>query len=296
MGEFLTLLFQGNPLVWQMLAAALIASFSFGVVGSYVVARRISYIAAAIAHSVLGGLGLAVYCKASFGWIWFQPIVGAVLAAVVSAWGIGWVTLRYKEREDTIISAIWAVGMAVGVLFLALTPGYQQNLESFLFGNILYVSTTDLWVMAVLGVIVIGCSTIFYNQLLAVCFDPEFARLRGVPVPLFFQLLLLLTALSVVLLVQLAGIILAIALLVLPAATASHLTRKLWHVMVGAVGLAMFYGAAGLGLSYGMELPTGPIIIILAATAYFVVLVGRRYLPHIFQDPEPQAISQPEAE
>ncbi len=281
MGEFLQLLVQGNELVWQMLAAAVIASFSFGVVGSYVVARRISYIAAAIAHSVLGGLGLAVYCRASFGWEWFAPILGAVLAAVISALTIGWVSLHYKEREDTIISAIWAVGMALGVLFLAMTPGYQQNLESFLFGTILYVNTADLWVMAVLGVFVIGCSALFYNQLLAVCFDPEFAQLRGVPVSAFFQLLLLLTALSVVLLVQLAGIILAIALLVLPAATASHLRRKLWQVMVCAVLLSMSYGALGLGISYGMELPTGPIVIILAAMTYFAVLVGRRSWPRM---------------
>jgi len=278
MGEFLKLLLQGNAIIWQMFAAAIIASFSFGVVGSYVVARRISYIAAAIAHCVLGGLGAAFYCQQALGWEWCQPIFGAVLAAVAASLTIGWVSMHYKEREDTIISAIWAIGMAVGFLFLAKTPGYQQSLESFLFGNILYANSTDLWIMALLGLIVIACSVLFYNQLLAVCFDPEFARLRGVNVPLFFHLLLILVALSVVLLVQMAGILLAIALLVLPAATASHLTHKLWHGMVGAVILAMLYGTVGLSISYPIQLPPGPIIIIVAAVTYFAVLVSRKFM------------------
>ncbi len=277
MSEFFEQLFTPGSIVQLAILAGLIASVSFGVVGSFVVARRISYIAAAIAHSVLGGIGAAVYLQHRMGWDWFHPTLGAILAAVVSAVAIGWVSLHWKEREDTIISAVWSIGMSSGFLFLYFTPGFKGNLESFLMGNILYISTTDVWIMLALGIVVTGLSLFFYNQLMAVCFDDEFAQLRGVNVTVFFFMLLIITGLSVVLLVQLAGIILAIALIVLPAATGLHVTKKLWHAMVVAVGLAMVFTSSGVGLSYVRELPAGPTIILLAAGTYFVVLIWRKY-------------------
>ncbi len=274
--EFLEQLFSAGSIVQLAVLAGMIASISFGVVGTYVVARRISYIAAAIAHSVLGGIGGAVWLQHQLGWEWFHPMLGAVIAAIASALVIGWVSLYWKEREDTIISAVWSVGMSSGFLFLYFTPGFKGNLESFLLGNILYISTTDVWIMLLLGAIVVGLSIFFYNQLMAVCFDDEFARLRGVNVTVFFFMLLIVTGLSVVLLVQLAGIILAIALIVLPAATGLQVTRKLWHAMVVAVGLAMVFTSGGVGLSYVKELPAGPSIILLAATGYFGVLFWKK--------------------
>jgi len=251
--------------------ASLIASVNFGVVGTYVVARRITYIAAAIAHSVLAGIGFAVYARAQFDWQWCAPVMGAIVAAVMSALIIGYVSLYLREREDTIISVVWAVGMSVGLLFLYYSPGFNGNLESFLVGSILYIAPSDLWIMGGLGLIVVVLCLFFYNPLLAVCFDEEFARLRGVNVPLYFMLLLVLTSLSVVLLVQLAGIVLAIALIVLPAAAGLHATSKIWHAMLVATVLAMIQSTLGIAWSYSVEIPAGPAIILLSAASYLAV-------------------------
>jgi zinc transport system permease protein len=278
MGEFFQQLFTPGSIVQLAVLASLVASVNFGVVGAYVVARRISYIAAAIAHSVLGGIGFAVFARAHWGWEWCGPLLGAAAAAILSALVIGWVSLHLREREDTIISVVWSVGMSVGFLFLYFSPGFNGNLESFLVGSILYIAPSDLWIMAGLGLVVVLASLFFYNPLLAVCFDEEFARLRGVNVPLHFLLLLVLTSLSVVLLVQLAGIVLAIALIVLPAAAGLHLTGKLWHAMVLASLLAMIQSTCGIAWSYVSELPAGPAIILVSAVMYLGAFVGRPLL------------------
>lgn len=255
------------------LLAGLIASFSFGIVGTYVVARRISYIAAAIAHSVLGGIGAALYFQRTYDLPWLSPTLGALAAALISALIIGTVSLAAKEREDSIIGTIWATGMAIGLLFIHYTPGPAINLESFIFGNILFTTRNDLIITAGLGLLVITISLLFYNKLLAVCFDEEFARLRGVNASFYYLLLLCLIGICVVLLVQLTGIVLAIALIVLPAATASRLTGRLWKVMLIAVILSMLCTTGGLALSYSSQTPTGPIIVLIAAGLYLVSLI-----------------------
>lgn len=263
------------------LFAGLIASFTFGIVGSYVVARRISYIAAAIAHSVLGGIGAALYFQRSYDLPWLTPTIGALAAALLSALIIGVVSLTAKEREDTIIGTIWAAGMAIGLLFIHYTPGPAVNLESYIFGNILFTTRADLIITAVLGLSVIVISLLFYNKLLAVCFDEEFARLRGVNASFYYLLLLCLVGICVVLLVQLTGIILAIALIVLPAATASRLTSRLSKVMVIAVVLSMLCTTGGLALSYSSQTPTGPVVVLIAAGLYILSLpftIGRARL------------------
>lgn len=273
MTEFLTALLDPDAnFIRYAFLAGLIASVTFGIVGSYVVARRISYIAASIAHSVLGGIGAALYFQRTYDLLWFTPTVGALAAALLSALIIGVVSLQAKEREDTIIGAIWAGGMAVGLLFIHYTPPPAINLESYIFGNILFTSQSDLVITAVLGVVVVAISLLFYNKLLAVCFDEEFARLRGVNASFYYLLLLCLIGICVVLLVQLTGIILAIALIVLPAATASRLTNRLWKVMVIAVLLSMFCTTGGLMLSYTSETPTGPVVVLIAALLYIISL------------------------
>ncbi len=276
MNEFFQALADPNvDFIRNALIAGLISSISFGIVGSYVVARRISYIAAAIAHSILGGIGAALFLRYRVGWEWCSPLGGAVVAALVSAVVIGLVSLRKEEREDTVIGAIWATGMAVGLICIHFTPNIPgKNLESYIFGNILYTSRSDLYLTAVLATIVVVVSLLFYNKLLAVCFDEEFARLRGVNVPFYFLLLLCLIGLSVVLLVRLTGIILAIALIVLPAATASHFSKRLSVVMVIAVGLSMIFTAGGLAFSFPTQTPTGPVIVITAAATYVLSLLA----------------------
>ncbi len=259
-----------NGFLQNALWAGLLASFSCGIMGAYVVARRISYIAGAIAHCVLGGMGAAGYARAVLGWQWAHPLLGAAAAALLAAVVIGQVSLKASQREDTIIGAVWAVGMAVGILFIARTPGYDTDLMGYLFGNILMVTPGDLWLMAGLDLIIAVTVLLFYNRLLAVCFDEEFARLRGLRTDFYYMLLLCLTAMTVVLLSTVVGIIMVIALLTLPAGSASVFCRRLSGVMVWAVLLSMALTSGGLYLSYGPDLPTGAVIIVLAGVVYLV--------------------------
>ena len=256
------------PLLRYALFAGILSSFSFGVVGSFVVVRRIGYIAAAIAHCVLGGIGAAIFFSRTYGIEWLTPMVGALVVAVFSAILIGVVSLQASEREDTIIGSIWAVGMAVGLIFMHFAPGQGVNLESYIFGNILLTSKTDVWATGILSLIVLVITILFYPKLVAVCFDEEFSKLRGISSSLYYLLLLVLLSVSIVLLVRLTGIILAIALIVLPAATASKLSQRLGMIMVVAVVLSLGYTTSGLVFSYVGELPTGPLIVIIAAAGY----------------------------
>ncbi len=270
MAEFITALGRHSFLQYALLAG-LLASLACGVVGTLVVVRRISYLAGAIAHAVLAGLGAARYLQVVHGLAWAEPMAGAVVAGLIAAVVMGLVSLRAGEREDTIIGAIWALGMAAGVLFMAATPGYGSDLMSYLFGNILMVSGSDLWLMAGLDLLVVAVVGLFYHRLLAVCFDEEFARLRGINVELQFILLLCLTALTVVLLSAVVGIVMVIALLTLPAAMAGRFLGRLWRIMAGAVVICMLLTSGGLALSYGWDLPSGAVIIVLAGAAYLVV-------------------------
>jgi zinc transport system permease protein len=213
------------------LLAGVLAGIACGVVGSFVVVRRITSIAGAIAHCVLGGLGAARWLEVVHGQSWATPMLGAVTAALIAAAVIGLVTLRAKEREDTIIAALWAVGMAIGILFISRTPGYDQDLMSYLFGNILLVRGADLWLMLALDVVVVAVTVALFPQLEAICFDEEFARVRGLRVELYYLLLLALTAITVVLLVSVVGIVLVIALLTLPVAIAGRFTSTLSAMM-----------------------------------------------------------------
>ncbi len=265
------------------LAAGGLASVACGIVGTYVVVRRITYIAGGIAHCVLGGIGAALYLRQVWGWTALEPIYGAVAAALAAAGIIGLVSLRARQREDTVIGALWAIGMAAGILFLSQTPGYSQDLMSYLFGNILMVTPRDLWLMAGLDAVVVAVGLLAYNPLMAICFDEEFARVRGIPVAFYYLLLLGLTALTVVLLSMVVGIVMVIALLTLPVAIAGYFARRLWHTMALATALSILLTAAGLALSYEPNLPSGATIIVLAGAVYLAVTAGSRvraYLRH----------------
>lgn len=265
------------PFLQHALIAGVLAGIACGVVGSYVVVRRITYIAGAIAHCVLAGLGIARYLAVVHGWP-VHPGHGAVASAIAAAIIIGFVSLHAREREDTIIGAVWAIGMAVGILFIAVTPGYHEDLMGYLFGNILLIGSSDLWAMVVLDALVVALGLGLYPQLEAVCFDEEFARLRGLNVERYVYLLLILVALTVVLLVSVVGIVLVIALLTLPAAIAGHFATTLRGTMGVAAALAVAFSTAGLAFSYAPDLPAGATTIVLAGLAYLAVLVGRRAL------------------
>ena len=250
------------------MAAGLLASLGCGIMGSYVVVKRMAFLAGGIAHAVLGGMGMAYY----FGG---DPLVGAVSAAILAALIIGWVSLKARQHEDTLVGALWATGMAIGILFISKTPGYNTDLMSYLFGNILMVTQRDLMLMGILDLMLIGLVLLFYHPFLAVAFDEEFARVRGLAVDLFTLLLLVMAALTVVLLIQVVGLILVIALLTLPAAIAAQWTRSLGGMMTLAVILGALLTFGGLALSYGPDLPAGATIILLAAAAYMATTLLR---------------------
>ncbi|MGE5154493.1 MAG: metal ABC transporter permease [Bdellovibrio bacteriovorus] len=260
LGPFIEALAE-QPFLRAALLAGLLASLGCGVIGTFVVVKRIAFLAGGIAHSVLGGMGAALY----FG---IDPLLGALGAAVASALIIGAVRLAWGAQEDTLIGAIWAIGMAVGILFIAKTPGYSTDLMSYLFGNILLVAPRDLWLMAALDLALVVTVALFYRQFLAVSFDEEHARLRGIPVGLFYLLLLCLVAVTVVLLIQVVGLILVIALLTLPAAIAGHYLHSLGGIMLLATLLGSAFTSAGLALAFSPDLPAGPTIILLAGTCY----------------------------
>lgn len=258
------------------LITAVLASIACGLIGPYVVVRRITYIAGGIAHSVLGGLGAAVYLESVHGVTWLHPIYGAVAAALLAAVIIGMVSLRARQREDTVIGAVWAIGMAAGVIFIWQTPGYSADLMTYLFGSILMVSSQDLWLLAGLDVLIIAVTFLFYHQFLAVCFDEEFARIRGINTEFYYLLLLCLIALTVVLLVTVVGIVLVIALLTLPAAIAGFFAHTLRQMMLLATLLSLFFTVGGLAFSYQPDLPAGVTTVLIAGAAYLIVVIGRR--------------------
>ena len=260
------------------LIASLLVSVACGIVGTYVVTRRISFMAGSISHCILGGMGAARYLATVRGWDWLTPLQGAVVAALLAALIIGIVSLRAKQREDTVIGALWAVGMAIGVLFIAKTPGYNEDLMGYLFGNILMIAPRDLILIAALDILVVLAGVIWYQQFLAICFDEEYARLRGVNVEFFYLLLLCLTALTVVLLASVVGIVLVIALLTLPAAVADHFSKTLWQMMMLATLCCAAFTTGGLALSYTPNLPAGATVILVGGITYLAVATGSAVL------------------
>lgn len=272
MSSFLTDLIE-LPFLQNAVLAGILCSIASGVIGTYVVLRRITYIAAAISHCILGGLGAARYFAVVYDLPWLRPIYGAIITALGSAMIIGYISLRAKEREDTVISALWAVGMAVGVLFIFKTPGYNEDLMSYLFGNILMVSHEDIFLIGILDLLVVALTIVFYNQTVAVCFDEEFARTRGMRVEFYYMLLLCLTALTVVLTVSVVGIIMVIALLSLPVAIASRFFDRVWKIMLCSTILGIIFTISGLVLSYTPNLPSGAVTIVMAGFTYFLTLI-----------------------
>jgi zinc transport system permease protein len=278
--EFVNAVAQHTFLQYALLASIL-ASLSCGVIGTFVVTRRLTYLAGGIAHSVLGGMGLARYLHVVHNWTWLEPLHGAIVAALVASLAVAWVSLKAREREDTLIGAIWAVGMATGVIFIAATPGYSEDLMSYLFGNILMVSAADLTLMLALDIVVLGITVLLYNRLAAICFDEEFAAVRGLRVEFYYLLLVCMIGLTVVVMVSIVGLVLVIAFLTLPVAVADKFSRRLWLIMIISSLCCMLFSIGGLTLSYSLNLPAGAAIILVAATVYIITIAATRLIrPH----------------
>lgn len=258
----------------------ILSSIGCGIIGTYVVVKRIGFLAGGIAHTVLAGMGIAYFMESS-------PLVGAVIAALFAAVFINLVKLRWKQQEDILVAAFWSVGMAIGILFISKTPGYNVDLMSYLFGNILLVSKTDLLLMAVLDIIIVSIIFLFYKQFMAVIFDEEFARLRGIKIEIYSTMLMCMVALTVVLLIQIVGLILVIALLIFPAACAAQFFHSLFKMMLAATIICMFITTSGLSISYQPDLPAGATIIVVAALFYVVSIISGTLLKRLQKNQTP---------
>ena len=245
------------------LTAGLLVSIACGIIGSYVVVNRIVFISGGIAHSAYGGIGIGYY----FG---FNPVIGAILFSLVSAFSMGFVQRKTRLRTDTIIGVMWAVGMAIGIVFIDKTAGYKVDLMSYLFGSILTVPAGTLWLMLLLDAIILALVAAFYKELLAMSFDETFARIRNVPVDALYYMLLGMIAVTVVMLMRVVGLILVIALLTIPAAISNQWVKNLKTMMVLASFLGMLFTTIGLFLSYWLNLTSGATIILVSGTVYML--------------------------
>ncbi len=239
------------------LAAGLLASVACGIVGVYVVVKKIVSMSGSIAHASFGGIGLGYLLK-------FSPVLGAMLFALLSAITMGLVTRKTKLTEDTATGILWALGMALGVIFIGLTPGYAPDLMSYLFGNILTVPASDIYLMAALDVIIVALVIALYKEFLLLSFDEEFGTVVGMPVDGLYLLLLCMVALTVVVLIRVVGMILVIAMLTFPAALARQFTHDMKKMMLLAVVFGMVFTFGGLWLSYVLNLASGATIILLS--------------------------------
>jgi zinc transport system permease protein len=252
----------------RALIAGLLVSIACGIIGTYVVINRLVFISGAIAHAAYGGVGLAYFLSAN-------PVLGAMGFSVGSALAMGVVQLRTRERADTIIGMMWAIGMAIGIILVDLTPGYTADLMSYLFGSILTVPWSDLLIMVALDIVIVVLVAAFYKELLAISFDETYASTADVRVDMIHLLLYCLVALTVVMLMRVVGLIMVIALLTMPAAVAGHLTTNLKKMILSSIGLGIIFTTAGLYLSYALDLTSGATIILTCASGFVVAMVWR---------------------
>ncbi len=267
-----------NPFLVTGLCAGLLASLACGVMGPYVLARRMVFLSGAIAHMAVGGIGAAIYLSAVYPetWGWLHPLHGAVIAALAAAVLIGLLHDRVAERIDTLIGGLWAVGMAVGILLIKFTPGYHTELMSYLFGNIVYVSRGEVLMMAGLDAVILVTVVIFHKRLLAICLDEQQARLQGVSVVGTNIVLLSLVALTVICLIQVVGLILVIALLALPAATVGHHVSRIAPMVVASTLLAGLLTTVPRAAVYGTRVSPESAIVLAAAGVYLLSVLLRR--------------------
>lgn len=243
--------------------ASILASVAFGIIGTYVVVKRIVFISGGIAHTAYGGIGLAFF-------IGINPFWGAVAFSIASAVFISFVRKQKNQHEDTLIGIMWAFGMALGIILIGLTPGYVPNLMSYLFGNILTIPTVDVWGMLLLDIVIVLFVALFFKEFQAITFDEEYSRALGMPVDNLYLLLLVLIALTTVILIKLVGIILVVALLSIPAAISINYVKSIKWMMIMSTGLGIVFTLSGLLLSYYLNLAAGATIIIVAVISYFV--------------------------
>jgi zinc transport system permease protein len=235
--------------------AALLASITCGIIGSYIVTKRIVFISGGITHASFGGIGISWF----FG---FNPILGAAFFGVLSALGIEWLSKKTEVRQDSVIGILWALGMALGIIFIYMTPGYAPNLLSFLFGNILTVGTLDLYLLTGLALLTILIFALMLKPILFVAFDEEYAKTQRIPVQLINYLMIALVALAIVLNIRVVGIILVISFLTIPQTIANLFTKDFKKMIISSIIFGILGSFTGLLVSYEINAPSGATIII----------------------------------
>ena len=265
MSELLSYGFMRNAL-----AAAVLISLACGIIGTLVVLKRMVFISGGVAHTAYGGVGLAFY-------LGVNPVLGAVTFSLMASLLMGAIQRRTRQRPDTLIGVMWAIGMAIGILFTDLTPGYKGDLMSYLFGSILAVTTADLWMMLIVDILVIAVVVLLYKEFQAAAFDENFARVRNLPVDLLYTILITMIGLAVVMLMRIVCLIMIIALLTVPAAISSLFLKHMHKIMWMATALSLIFTIGGLLLSYYFNLTSGATIILFSGCAYLMALLVHRW-------------------
>lgn len=268
-----------NPFLLTGLIAGWLASVACGVIGPYVVTRRLVFLGGAIAHIAVGGLGLAIYLRYRFEstFHWLEPLHGAMLVSVAAAFLLARVDpAKRGQSADTWIGALWATGMAAGILLIKLTPGYHAELMSYLFGNLAFVDWPSVWLMLGLDVVIVAVAVLYHKRFLALCLDAEHLRLQGFSVERVHAVLLVLIALTVITLTQVVGLILVIALLSLPAAIAGRWTQRLAPMIAFSVALSAFITTVPRLAVYGSSISPEPAIVLSAGVLYALSLAAPR--------------------
>ena len=246
----------------------LFASIACGIIGTYIVTRRLVFISGGITHASFGGIGLGLYAGIS-------PLLSAAVFSVLSAFGVEWLSKRKDMREDSAIAVFWTFGMAVGIIFSFLAPGFTPDLSAFLFGNILTITPTDIWMLATLSVLLILFFTLFLNPIIYIAFDREFARSQRIPVAIFEYLLMMFIALTIVSCLRMVGIVLAISLLTLPQMTANLFTHSFKRIIWLSIAIGYIGCLGGLVISYKLQVPSGAAIIFFSILVYALCKVGK---------------------
>ena len=250
------------------LLGSLFASIACGIIGTYIVTRRLVFISGGITHASFGGIGIGLYTGIS-------PILSAALFSVLSAFGVEWLSKRKDMREDSAIAVFWTFGMAIGIIFSFLSPGFAPDLSAFLFGNILTITRTDIVVLAVLSLLLIAFFSIFLSPIIYIAFDREFARSQRIPVVLFEYILMMFIALTIVACLRMIGIVLAMSLLTIPQLTANLFTVSFKRIILLSILFAYIGCAGGLLLSYQLQIPSGAAIIFFSILTYALCKIGK---------------------
>lgn len=253
------------------LLGSLFASIACGIIGTYIVTRRLVFISGGITHASFGGIGLGLYAGIS-------PLLSAAVFSVLSAFGVEWLSKRKDMREDSAIAVFWTFGMAVGIIFSFLAPGFTPDLSAFLFGNILTITPTDIWMLATLSVLLILFFTLFLNPIIYIAFDREFARSQRIPVAIFEYLLMMFIALTIVSCLRMVGIVLAISLLTLPQMTANLFTHSFKRIIWLSIAIGYIGCLGGLVISYKLQVPSGAAIIFFSILVYALCKVGKAFI------------------